>query len=137
MLERTLKDMMAKFQKLGQGEVKRVNKRVRINTAVVEDIATADVEASIEWLHGTQLKPHYLGTCKAFTLEFLARIAVDDSLPWDILWTEDGIDKERYRKMLQIYVTPTLQQRIGLQETIFVHDGAPPHNAISVQPLLR
>ncbi|GFV03413.1 hypothetical protein TNCV_596211 [Trichonephila clavipes] len=31
--------------------------------------------------------------------------------------------------MLQTYVIPTLQQRACLQETIFMHDGAPPHNS--------
>ncbi|GFY44086.1 uncharacterized protein TNIN_442641 [Trichonephila inaurata madagascariensis] len=39
--------------------------------------------------------------------------------------------------MLQIYVFPTLQQRVCLQETIFMHDGVPPHNTSSVQQLLR
>ncbi|GFW96612.1 hypothetical protein TNCV_2846691 [Trichonephila clavipes] len=39
--------------------------------------------------------------------------------------------------MLQTYVIPTLQQRVCLQETIFMHDGAPPHNESSVQQLLK
>ncbi|GFW97441.1 hypothetical protein TNCV_4991171 [Trichonephila clavipes] len=39
--------------------------------------------------------------------------------------------------MLQTYVIPTLQQRVCLQETISMHDGAPPHNVSSVQQLLR
>ncbi|GFW87348.1 hypothetical protein TNCV_1267211 [Trichonephila clavipes] len=39
--------------------------------------------------------------------------------------------------MVQIYAVPTLQQRVCLQETIFMHDGDPPHNASPVQQLLR
>ncbi|GFV63349.1 hypothetical protein TNCV_149251 [Trichonephila clavipes] len=30
-----------------------------------------------------------------------------------------------------------VQQRVCLQEIVFMHDGAPPHNASSVQQLLR
>ncbi|GFU24544.1 uncharacterized protein TNCV_2264961 [Trichonephila clavipes] len=39
--------------------------------------------------------------------------------------------------MLQTYVIPTLQQRGCLQKTIFLHDGATPHIASSLQQLLR
>ncbi|GFV28520.1 uncharacterized protein TNCV_3984711 [Trichonephila clavipes] len=39
--------------------------------------------------------------------------------------------------MLQTYVIPTHQQRGCLQETIFMHNGAPPHITISVQQLLK
>ncbi|GFT19973.1 hypothetical protein TNCV_4993901 [Trichonephila clavipes] len=39
--------------------------------------------------------------------------------------------------MLPTYVIPILQQRVCLQETIFMHDEAPPHNASLVQQLLR
>ncbi|GFW40759.1 hypothetical protein TNCV_4528481 [Trichonephila clavipes] len=39
--------------------------------------------------------------------------------------------------MLQTYVIPTLQQRVCLQEIIFMHDGSPLHNVRSVQQLDR
>ncbi|GFW97384.1 uncharacterized protein TNCV_4990611 [Trichonephila clavipes] len=39
--------------------------------------------------------------------------------------------------MLQAYVIPALQQRVCLQETIFLLNGDRPRNASSVQQLLR
>ncbi|GFY17360.1 uncharacterized protein TNCV_657731 [Trichonephila clavipes] len=51
--------------------------------------------------------------------------------------TTCSVNKERYREILQTYVIPTLQQRGYLQETIFMHDGAPRHIVISVQQLSR
>ncbi|GFV37163.1 hypothetical protein TNCV_1720851 [Trichonephila clavipes] len=35
--------------------------------------------------------------------------------------------------MLHTYEIPSLQQRVCLQKTIYMHEGAPPHNASSVQ----
>ncbi|GFY22107.1 uncharacterized protein TNCV_3297511 [Trichonephila clavipes] len=37
-----------------------------------------------------QLKLHDTDARKAFELEFLARMGVDDSLPWNILWTDEA-----------------------------------------------
>ncbi|GFX13328.1 uncharacterized protein TNCV_2907511 [Trichonephila clavipes] len=121
MSERALKDMMVKFEKTGQLGVLPGRGRKRINTYVIEDIATTVVEASSESLHATvsvptisrtldmpystvrhimlkilnfypykiqvvqYLKPHGPDTRKTFALEFLGRMAVDDSLPLNIL----------------------------------------------------
>ncbi|GFU93744.1 DUF4817 domain-containing protein [Trichonephila clavipes] len=57
MLERTLKNMKAKFEKTGQLGILLGRRRKRVNTTVVEDIATAVVEARSESLHGTASVP--------------------------------------------------------------------------------
>ena len=57
MSERALRDMMGKFERTGQLGVLPGRGRKRVNTVVVEDIATAVVEASRESLHGTVSVP--------------------------------------------------------------------------------
>ena len=37
-----------------------------------------------------QLKHHELDTHKTFTLQFLSRMMVDDSWPWNILWKDEA-----------------------------------------------
>ncbi|GFV88350.1 hypothetical protein TNCV_1241631 [Trichonephila clavipes] len=72
-----------------------------------------------------QLKLHDPDIRKAFSLEFFARMVADDSLPWSILWTDEA------------HFPLNRKQPVCLEETIFMDDGAPPHNASSVQQLLR
>ncbi|GFT69587.1 uncharacterized protein TNCV_1298191 [Trichonephila clavipes] len=126
MSKRAVKGMMIKFEKPRQLGVLPGRGRKIVNTAVVQDIATAVMKASSESLHGTlsvpailrtlympyfpvrhimckilnfypyviqavqQLKPHDTDTRKTFVLEFLARMVVDDSMPWNILWAEEA-----------------------------------------------
>ncbi|GFX43809.1 uncharacterized protein TNCV_4110881 [Trichonephila clavipes] len=70
------------------------NQHSRINIAVIEDIATAVVEANRQSLTSLnsvqQLKPHNPDIRKTFTLEFLARMVVDDSWPWNLLWMDEA-----------------------------------------------
>lgn len=57
MSDRALRDMMVKFERTGQLGVLPGRGRKRVNSAVVEDVATAVVEGSSESLHGSVSVP--------------------------------------------------------------------------------
>ncbi|GFS77027.1 hypothetical protein TNCV_3756721 [Trichonephila clavipes] len=67
-------------------------------------------------------------------------MAVDDSLPWKILWTDEAhfhLNRQANSDNCRFWGTENPhEQRVCLQETILMHDGASPYNASSVQQLL-
>jgi len=48
----------------------------------------------------------------------------------------DTMNAERYLQMLEDYVWPILSGWVNIDELVFMHDGAPPHFALSVRAWL-
>ncbi|GFU50783.1 uncharacterized protein TNCV_2494891 [Trichonephila clavipes] len=94
-LPQALKRMIARFEKTGHLGVQPGRGRKSTRSDVVEDVTTAIVDQSMDNVIGcssarAQLMANDREKRLTFALTFLARVEVDASWPWKILWSDEA-----------------------------------------------